>query len=478
MRALFDDFASIVENSWHKEIVGTPMFRVVQKLKKLKPQQLSHDPLNDMVCHAKRVSANELRVLIKARNSYLTQKAKESWVREGDANTSFFHSSIKKRRMRNRVYNVKDMDVNLCSTPEEIKTAFEKYYLKLLGTSNPVQPVSKKVIKTGKILTMIHQNILLKLVTDDEIKVAMFSIPGALPPGPDGFYSKFLKDSWSIVGKEVCTSVRNVFRTGKVLKELNATVLTLVPNTELPDNVLQIRPIACCNTGAFIKNRDIVDNILICQDLIKLYRRKLTHLCFADDLLMFSRGDLQSVTLLLRAFETFSIFSGLKTNNGKSNFYTNGISEAIVSSVEEASRMNRGGIPFRAFLWHGHEAKETPALVSWKQVCKPRRKGGMGLKNLHQWNVALIGKYVWWVEIKTDHLWVKWVHSIYIKQSTWSDYEPTLNTSWSWRRICAVQNQLKPWLFEDQWRQTNCEYTAQVGYNWLVDDGIDFTWYP
>ncbi|XP_074301438.1 uncharacterized protein LOC141632827 [Silene latifolia] len=239
-------------------------------------------------------------------------------------------------------------------------------------------------------------------------------------------------------------------------------------------------------------------------------------------------------------------------NNGKSNFYTNGISEAIVSSIETAPGMKRGGIPFRylgvkiaperlgildcqslvdkvtaripslgakhlsyagritliksvlsnlhnywarifilpkvvlnqidaicgAFLWHGQATKETPALVSWKQICKPRRKGGLGLKNLHFWNVAMMGKYVWWIEKKTDHLWVKWVHSIYIKHSAWIDYEPTISTSWSWCRICAVKNQLKPWMFEDQWRQSNCDYTVKVGYKWLVDDAADVIWHP
>ncbi|XP_074288589.1 uncharacterized protein LOC141613746 [Silene latifolia] len=637
MWALSDDFVPIVESSWNTEVEGTPMFRV---------QQLSLDPLNELLCHAEKECATELKVLNKARNSYLAQKSKENWVKEGDANTSFFHSSIKKRRMRNRVFNVKDMEGKLCSTPEDIKSAFEDYYLKLLGTSTTVQPVSKKVVKTSKLLNAVHQDILLKPVTDGEVKEAMFSIPGGKAPGPDGFNSQFFKDSWSIVGKEVCHAIRNVFRTGKVLKELNTTVLTLVPKTEIPDSVLQFRPIACCNTvykcltkvlcsrlssilpdiispsqGAFIQNRDIVGNILICQDLIKLYKRKvcsprimmkvdlqkaydsiewsflkdmlcalnfpplsielimscvsspsfslalngevfgffkgqrglrqgdplspllfticleylsrllgvldrykgfkyhplcskmkLTHLCFADDLLMFSRGDIQSVTLMLRAFETFSISSGLKMNNGKSNFYTNGISEAIVSSIESASGMKRGGIPFRylgvkiapkrlgildcqslvdkvtaritslgtkhlsyagritliksvlsnlhnywarifilpkavlnqidalcrAFLWHGQENKETPTLVSWKQVCKPRRKGGLGLKNLQLWNIALMGKYV---------------------------------------RICAVKNQLKPWIFEEQWRQSNCDYTVKMGYNWLVDDGVDVRWH-
>ncbi|XP_074265840.1 uncharacterized protein LOC141588292 [Silene latifolia] len=221
-------------------------------------------------------------------------------------------------------------------------------------------------------------------------------------------------------------------------------------------------------------------------------KMKLTHLCFADDLLMFSRGDIQSVTLMLRAFETFSISSGLKMNNGKSNFYTNGISEAIVSSIESASGMKRGGIPFRYLgvkiapkrlgildcqSLVDKENKETHALVSWKQVCKPRRKGGLGLKNLQLWNIALMGKYVWWIEQKTDHLWVKWVHSIYIKHSAWIDYEPSISTSWSWRRICAVKNQVKPWMFEEQWRQSNCDYTVKMGYNWLVDDGVDVRWH-
>ncbi|XP_074298037.1 uncharacterized protein LOC141628842 [Silene latifolia] len=267
---------------------------------------------------------------------------------------------------------------------------------------------------------------------------------------------------------------------------------------------------------------------------------------------MFSRGDLHSVRLLLRAFETFFGSSGLKMNNGKSNIYSNGVSDEIMKSIEDASGVKRGGIPFRylgvkiepkrlgildcqclvdkvteriarlgakhlyyagrltliksvlstlhnywarifilpktvinsidalfrALLWHGQEQKHSPALVSWNQICKPRRKGGLGLKLLHQWNVAMVGKYVWWVEQKTDHLWVKWVHSIYIKNINWRDYEPTLTTSWAWRRIFAVKTQLKPWLCDEAWRDSGSAYAVKFGYNWLVDAGPDVAWYP
>ncbi|XP_074301519.1 uncharacterized protein LOC141632917 [Silene latifolia] len=269
--------------------------------------------------------------------------------------------------------------------------------------------------------------------------------------------------------------------------------------------------------------------------------------------LMFSRGDLQSVKLLLRAFEIFSVASGLKMNNGKSSFYSNGVSEAIVQGIVEASGMRKGGLPFRylgvkivpkrlgildcqclvdrvteritrlgakqlsyaerliliksvlstlhmywarifilpkkvisdieaicrAFLWHGQNAKESPALVSWKSICQPKRKGGLGLKSLHLWNVALMGKYVWWVELKTDHLWVKWVHTVHIKNAQWRDYEPTVNTSWAWRRICKVKKQqMQSWFFDVNWRAGLPEYSVKLGYSWLVEEGADVAWYP
>ncbi|XP_074298927.1 uncharacterized protein LOC141629907 [Silene latifolia] len=515
MWALSDDFESTVKDSWQQELRGTPMYRVVQKLKRLKPvlknlnkaqfsdienltnvtelalkhfqQQLIQDPMNDTLCNAEKDYANDLIKLVKARNSYLAQKAKEAWIKDGDDNTSFFHSSIKRRRMKNRVYSIHDMEGVLCSKPDDIKAAFEDYY----------------------------RDLLLKPVSDEEIKSAMFSIPGDKAPGPDGFSSQFFKDSWHIVGREVCKAIRNVFDSGQLLKELNTTTLTLVPKVDLPDSVLQFRPIACCNTvykcltkvlcnrlslilpdiinpsqGAFVKDRDIVGNILICQDLIKLYKRKVCsprvmlkidlqkaydsiEWSFLNDMLCalefppsfitlimacvtsptFSlalngevfgffrgqrglRGDLHSVRLLLRAFETFSASSGLKMNNGKSNIYKEwGEGGNYEEVTERIARLGAKHLSYagrltliksvlstlhnywaRIFIlpktvlnsidaicepsWHGQEQKESPALVSWNQVCKPRRKGGLGLKSVTSWNIALMGKYVWWVEKK------------------------------------------------------------------------------
>nr|XP_016489984.1 PREDICTED: uncharacterized protein LOC107809777 [Nicotiana tabacum] len=58
----------------------------------------------------------------------------------------------------------------------------------------------------------------------------------------------------------------------------------------------------------------------------------ITHLCFADDLLLFARGDTKSVQMLRDRFALFSEASGLKANLNKSQVYFGG--------VDEDTRMN------------------------------------------------------------------------------------------------------------------------------------------
>lgn len=48
---------------------------------------------------------------------------------------------------------------------------------------------------------------------------------------------------------------------------------------------------------------------------------KLNHLCFADDVLLFCKGEYSSIMLMLRGLQTFSEASGLSINAGKSNVY-------------------------------------------------------------------------------------------------------------------------------------------------------------
>lgn len=49
----------------------------------------------------------------------------------------------------------------------------------------------------------------------------------------------------------------------------------------------------------------------------KCYLIRVTHLAFVDDLLLFDRGDLNSMRIMVGTLEEFTNTSGLKINNEK-----------------------------------------------------------------------------------------------------------------------------------------------------------------
>lgn len=49
----------------------------------------------------------------------------------------------------------------------------------------------------------------------------------------------------------------------------------------------------------------------------------------------------------------------------------------------------------RRFLWGGLGEGRKISWVSWGVVCRPREEGGLGVRNLFIFNLALIGKWRW-----------------------------------------------------------------------------------
>jgi len=64
-------------------------------------------------------------------------------------------------------------------------------------------------------------------------------------------------------------------------------------------------------------------------------RLKLTHLCFADDLLIFSDASLVSTSVIKQALVEFKHLSGLKANPSKSSFFSSGVSDRLKATLLE-----------------------------------------------------------------------------------------------------------------------------------------------
>lgn len=64
----------------------------------------------------------------------------------------------------------------------------------------------------------------------------------------------------------------------------------------------------------------------------------------------------------------------------------------------------------KVLLWCHGELKKGSAKVRWKDMCMPRSEGGLGLKCLEKWNVALISKHMWNIIDRKKSVWVDWIH--------------------------------------------------------------------
>ena len=325
------------------------------------------------------------------------------------------------------------------------------------------------------------KSMLTKEVSEEEIKKVLFGMPANKSPGTDGFTTEFFKESWSIVGKDFTVAIQSFFKTGFLPKGVNSTILALIPKKKEANVMKDYRPISCCNVlykviskvlanrlkiilpkfispnqSAFIKDRLLIENLLLATEIIKDYHKvsisprcamkidiskafdsvqwgfllttlralgfseqyilwirtcitttsfsvqvngelagyfnserglrqgcslspylfvicmnvlssmidkaasdkqmgyhpnckqmQLTHLCFADDLMVFVDGSKKSIEGVLSVFDAFAVHSGLKISLEKSTLYTAGVDTILKESILQQFSFEHGELPVR-----------------------------------------------------------------------------------------------------------------------------------
>ena len=104
--------------------------------------------------------------------------------------------------------------------------------------------------------------------------------------------------------------------------------------------------------------------------------------------------------------------------------------------------IKRGDAICRSYLWFGVHNNDTAGKVNWNHVCRPKKVGGLGIRNLEVWNIDTVGKLAWHVSSLQESLWVRWVHGVYTKGANWAIFNPPPTTSWALRKLCGIKDKL------------------------------------
>ncbi|KAG7559114.1 Alpha/Beta hydrolase fold [Arabidopsis thaliana x Arabidopsis arenosa] len=546
------------------------------------------------------------QTLISAEERFFRQKSRVIWLHLGDRNTSFFHKSVSQRAARNHIHFLCDQNDRKIVDISEIKTFAASYFEGILGSTDlPISPVT--VAQLQELLpfrcTDSHAQDLQKLVTPEEIKTVLFSMP-------------------------LNKTVQEFFRNGRLLKDLNCTIIALIPKVPEACKLGDFRPISCCNLiykviskiianrmkpilqecvspnqAAFLKGRSLGENVLLASELIRNYQKVacpkscmvkvdirkafdtvcwdfvlkvlsaqnfppifcawikqcissprfsvsingelagffpaekghrqgdpispylfimvmevlsklleaaasqgkiqlhplcstplVTHLLFADDLLVFSDGAGNSLTAISEVMINFKRLCGLDMNPSKSEIFFGGYSASEVEALSVLSGIKVGTFPTRylglplnparisfatlqpfiekitsklhawtvrylsfagkirlissviygmvnfwsavfnlpkrfyskvdsicaAFLWKNKVDSAVGARVAWKDVCKPKEEGGLGIRHLEDFQIVFQLKLIWNLFANAGSLWVAWLNgNVFHRYNFW-----------------------------------------------------------
>ncbi|XP_074278251.1 uncharacterized protein LOC141601845 [Silene latifolia] len=194
---------------------------------------------------------------------------------------------------------------------------------------------------------------------------------------------------------------------------------------------------------------------------------QLTHLYFADDLLMFCRGDRGSITIILRIFATFSSASGLAMNNENSEIYFNSMAPTEVDYILHLSGFKVGVFPFRylgiPISYKRMVVGDCTRLVE-KVVGRIRGWGAKKLSyagRLVLIRVVLTQLHSFWTRVFVIPLTVIDRIKGICRNYLWSGSDQYLKTpALSWEKICNEKRY-------GGWIDNKGIYSVSSGYKWL-----------
>ncbi|KAE8724788.1 hypothetical protein F3Y22_tig00009942pilonHSYRG00285 [Hibiscus syriacus] len=167
----------------------------------------------------------------------------------------------------------------------------------------------------------------------------------------------------------------------------------------------------------------------------KCKRIGLTHLSFADDLLIFCKGNVDSVVGIIYVLDRFYEMSGLNLNAGKCVFFTAGISNNSIDLIRRATGFHHGCLPVRYLGLPLCRQLLLPQFVVRKieQLCSRFFWKGA--------DKSATGVRVYWGE---GSLWVAWINAYVIKDKDLWNMDGGPSLSWSFNRILKLRTTAFP----------------------------------
>ncbi|KAL8155888.1 hypothetical protein AgCh_001077 [Apium graveolens] len=342
---------------------------------------------------------------------------------------------------------------NTHTSHEKISEVAVDYFQSMLGGDVQVNDFPKEIALP--LLLDEHKDLLAAPFTEFDVLSTLKHLEKYKCPGPDGLPVEFFLIAWEFIGTNVTNGILYFFNSLHLPRIINSSAISLIPKSKPVTVMSDYRPISRCNVlykciskmltarlklvlpaiispcqSAFVAQRLIGDNIMLAKALCKNYHLQSGQLRCALKVDIRKAFDTLNWQFLLEAMRqmgfpsTFTIWVMKCISSCMLSVKVNGLIEGIDSWLSRclshtgrlqllkvvlygvqgywASHifLQKGILKkltsyFIKFLWGGSTTSTKMVKVSWEDCCFPKEDGGLGLKNLYDWNRAAIYNQLW-----------------------------------------------------------------------------------
>ncbi|XP_027178008.1 uncharacterized protein LOC113777167 [Coffea eugenioides] len=369
-------FLAVVSETWGTEVSGVGMTRFFNKLTQVRNRlrQWSRETFGDIASRVKeaegvyrqweeeydrnrddtsRTLLNEARAVytreLGIECEFWRQKSAIKWLREGDANTSFFHSVVRQRRNSNFIARIKDAKGRWCDTGQHIKDSATDFFARLFTSDSAFRGSFPALpFEVPQVDSACNDNLKAAL-TVEEVREAVFAMEVNSAPGPDGFGVGFYQICWKIVQDDLVEAVQDFFKgVGQPRVLVNGEPAGHFKSSRGVRQGDPLSPALFLFVAEFL-GRGIHDLFLAKESrFFASAGSRVPYLAFVDDILVFTRCSAEALAAIKQFLWQYQTWSGQKVNVEKSSFTpASGMAMEQIQLVQSILGFRQLGLPFR-----------------------------------------------------------------------------------------------------------------------------------
>nr|XP_027103097.1 uncharacterized protein LOC113724387 [Coffea arabica] len=324
--------------------------------------------------------------VLQAELTFWSQKAWVKWLRYGDGNSKYFHAAVQQRRVQGAIHRVPNISGDWIEDDEGIASAAVSYFADLFSRSNNEDIGLLYLIP--RLITRKDNMALEEPPSMEEVKQAVFRMDGDSAASSDGFTGFIKNQSITenfLLAQEIITGIGRKARGGNVVLKLDmlkaydrvgwiflVNVLRKFGFGERFVDTGDPLSLALFVIAAEVLFRGL--NSLVTQPGFRGFSisrgcEQVTHLAFADDVIIFANGSSASLKLIVHMLDRYQRASGHLVNLKKCGYLMHPFtSPARRRVVERFTGFSRQHFPIRylGFPLYFGKSKAT----HYEEVCQ------------------------------------------------------------------------------------------------------------